>query len=355
MFRLAHPMMLYLLLVIPVFILLYILSSRIKKKALEAYGDWSLLIRLMPDYSGSRGILKLILLMLAWVMLVIGLADPQTGSKLEKIKRKGIDLVFALDVSNSMLAQDIAPNRLERAKQAIARLLDNLENDRVGLVVFAGNAYVQMPVTTDYSATRLFLSNINPGMIPTQGTSLGEAIETSVSCFGKTKQSKAIILITDGENHEDDAIAAARSAASSGIRIFTIGMGLPDGSPIPVYNSGVQIGFKKDSQGNTVISRLNDELLKEVAQAGKGVYVRANNSQAGVKEVFDQINKLEKVEYDSQIFSDYEDRYQFFLLAGLLLLVIEVLISEKKSRLAGRLKIFQPHDSAVPDLNTNRK
>jgi len=345
MFRLAHPMMLYLLLVIPVFILLYILAARLKKKALETYGDRPLLVRLMPDYSGSRGILKLVLLMLAWVMLVIGLADPQTGSKLEKIKRKGIDLVFALDVSNSMLAQDIAPNRLERAKQAISRLLDNLENDKVGLVVFAGNAYVQMPITTDYSATKLFLSGINPGMIPTQGTALGDAIETSVSCFGKTKQSKAIILITDGENHEDDAIAAARSAASSGIRIFTIGMGLPEGAPIPVYNSGVQIGYKKDAQGNTVISRLNDELLKEVAEAGKGVYVRANNSQAGVKEVFDQINKLEKVEYDSQIFSDYEDRYQFFLLAGLLLLVAEVLISEKKSRLAGRLKIFQSNET----------
>jgi Ca-activated chloride channel homolog len=203
-----------------------------------------------------------------------------------------------------------------------------------------------MPITTDYSATKLFLANINPGIIPTQGTAIGDAIETSVTCFSKTKQSKAIILITDGENHEDDAIAAAHSAASSGIRVYTIGMGLPDGAPIPIYNSGMQIGYKKDRQGNTVISRLDDNLLKEVADAGKGVYIRANNSQAGVKEVFDQINSLEKVEYDSRIFSDYEDRYQFFILGGLLVLIVEVLISERKSRLARKLRIFQPNDKS---------
>lgn len=344
MFRLAHPLMLYLLLAIPAFVALYVWSRRRKKKAFDIFGEWPLLVRLMPDYSGSRGTIKLILILLAWVFLVIGIADPQTGSKLEKIKRKGIDLVFALDVSNSMLAQDIAPSRLERSKQAISKLLDNLENDRVGLVVFAGKAYVQMPITTDYSATKLFLSNINPGMIPTQGTAIGSAIETAAGCFGKNKQSKAIILITDGENHEDDAVEAAHAAASSGICVFTIGMGLPDGAPIPIYNSGVQIGYKKDRQGNTVISKLNDELLKSVASAGKGIYVRANNSQAGVKEVFDQINSLEKVEYDSQVFSDYEDRYQFFILTALLLLIAEILISEKKSRLAGKLNIFQAHE-----------
>jgi Ca-activated chloride channel homolog len=346
MLRLAHPFMLYLLLAIPVFVALYAVAQHSKRKAFTAFGEWELLLKLMPDYSGSRGLIKLILLMVAWALIVIGLADPQTGSKLEKIKRKGIELVFALDVSNSMLAQDIAPNRLERAKQAINRLLDNLENDRVGLVVFAGKSYVQMPITTDYSAAKLFLSDINPGMIPTQGTAIGDAIETSASCFSKSKQSKAIILISDGENFEDDAIEAAQSAASSGIRIYTIGMGLPDGAPIPIFNSGVQIGYKKDRQGNTVISRINDELLKDIATAGKGVYLRANNSQAGVKEVFDQINSLEKVEYDSKIFSDYEDRYQFFILAGLLLLMLELLISDKKSRLAGKLNIFQPKESA---------
>lgn len=344
MLRLAHPFMLYLLLAIPAMIALYILSVRMKKKAFEKLGEWPLLLKLMPDYSGSRGLLKFILLLIAWVFLVIGLADPQTGSKLEKIKRNGIDIVFTLDVSNSMLAQDIAPNRLERAKQAINRLLDNLENDRVGLVVFAGKSYVQMPLTSDYSAAKLFLANINPGMIPTQGTAIGEAIETSAACFTKSKQSKAIILITDGENFEDDAVDAAQSAASNGVRVYTIGMGLPEGAPIPIFNSGVQIGFKKDRAGSTVISRLNDELLKEIASAGKGVYIRANNSQAGIKEVFDQINSLEQVEYDSKIFSDYEDRYQFFLLAALLFLIAEVLISEKKSRLAGKLNIFQPKE-----------
>jgi Ca-activated chloride channel family protein len=344
MFRLAHPEMLYFLLVIPLLVVLFLITQLARKKAFNAIGEWPLLMRLMPDYSKSRPWIKLVFLLAGWVLIVIGLANPQTGSRLEKIQRKGIDLVFALDVSNSMLAQDITPNRLERAKQAINRLIDNLENDRIGLVVFAGKSYVQMPLTTDYSAAKLFLANITPGMIPTQGTAIGDAIETSAECFGKSKQSKAIIVITDGENFEDDAIEAAKSATSSGIKVYTIGMGLPDGAPIPIYNSGVQIGFKKDRMGNTVITKLNDELLREVAAAGKGIYVRANSSQAGIKEVFDQIDNLEKAEYDSKIFSDFEDRFQFFLLGGLIILLAEVLISERKSRLAGKLKIFQTNE-----------
>jgi Ca-activated chloride channel family protein len=229
MFRLAHPEMLYFLLVIPLLVVLFLITQLARKKAFNAIGEWPLLMRLMPDYSKSRPWIKLVFLLAGWVLIVIGLANPQTGSRLEKIQRKGIDLVFALDVSNSMLAQDITPNRLERAKQAINRLIDNLENDRIGLVVFAGKSYVQMPLTTDYSAAKLFLANITPGMIPTQGTAIGDAIETSAECFGKSKQSKAIIVITDGENFEDDAIEAAKSATSSGIKVYTIGMGLPDG------------------------------------------------------------------------------------------------------------------------------
>ncbi len=340
MFRLAHPQFLYLLLLIPLLVLLFVLSRHRKKKALARFGDWDLVKRLIPEYSGTREILKFILWSLAWILIVIGMADPQTGSKLEKIKRKGIDMVFALDVSNSMLAQDITPNRLERAKQAIIHLLGKLENDRVGLVVFAGKAYVQMPLTTDYSATRLFLSNINPGMIPVQGTSIGDAIKTSAAGFGKTKQSKAVIVITDGENHEDNAIDAARDAAAKGIRVYTIGIGLPDGAPIPVYSGNTQIGYKKDASGITVITRLNEPMLQEIAKAGKGLFVRANNSQSGVQEVFDQINKLEKAEYNEAFFSDYDDRFQFFILAALILIFGEILIANRKGRLAGKINLF---------------
>jgi Ca-activated chloride channel family protein len=197
-----------------------------------------------------------------------------------------------------------------------------------------------MPLTTDYSATRMFLSNITPGMIPVQGTAIGDAIETCASGFGNTKQSKAIIIITDGENHEDNAIEAARTAASNGIRVYTIGIGLPEGAPIPVYSGDAQIGYKKDASGVTVITRLNESMLKEIAQAGKGIYVRANNSQSGVQEVFDQINKLEKTEYNTAFFSDYDDKFQIFILAALLFLIAETLLADRKGRLAGKIKLF---------------
>lgn len=340
MFRLAHPLILYLLLVIPLLVLLFVYARQRKKKALSAFGDLNLVMRLIPEYSGSREILKFIIWTIAWALIVIGLADPQTGSKLEKIKRQGIDMIFALDVSNSMLAQDITPNRLERAKQAIIHLLGKLNNDRVGLVIFAGKSYIQMPLTTDYSATRLFLSNINPGMIPVQGTAIGDAIETSASAFGNNKQSKAIILITDGENHEDNAIEAAQAVAAKGIRVYTIGIGIPEGAPIPVYSGNTQIGYKKDAQGITVITRLDEPMLRDIAKAGKGIFVRANNSQSGVQEVFDQINKLEKAEYNEAFFSDYEDRFQFFIFAALILILGEVLIADRKGRLAGKIKLF---------------
>jgi len=340
MFRLAHPQFLYLLLFIPLLVMLFVYARRRKKKALAVFGDLNLVMRLIPEYSGPREILKFIIWSLAWILIVIGMADPQTGSKLEKIKRKGVDMVFALDVSNSMMAQDITPNRLERAKQAIIHLLGKLENDRVGLVIFGGKSYIQMPLTTDYSATRLFLSNINPGMVPIQGTAIGDAIETSASVFGNTKQSKAIIIITDGENHEDDAIEAAKTAAGKGFRVYTIGIGLPEGAPIPIYSGNTQIGYKKDASGITVITRINEPMLQDIAKAGRGIFVRANNSQSGVQEVFDQINKLEKAEYNEAFFSDYEDRFQFFLLAALILILGEVLIADRKGRLAGKIKLF---------------
>lgn len=341
MLRFAHPYYLYLLVIIPIFIGIYILMVHKKNIAKQKYGEPALLRKLMPEYSSARSVWKFVLLMLSLTFMIIAIADPQTGTKLEKIKRRGIDLVFVLDVSNSMLAQDITPNRLERAKQAIERLLEDLDNDRVGLVVFAGQAYIQMPITTDYSATKLFLSTINPGMIPVQGTAIGAAINKAVECFGESKQSKAIMLITDGENHEDDAVAAAHNAASKGIRVFAIGMGDPSGAPIPAMNGDIQIGYKKDNSGNTIITKLDEELLREIAQAGNGIYVRANNVEVGVQSIFNQLNKLEKVEYNARIFSDYEDRFQFFIFISLLLILVDLLLFERKGRLAGKIKLFE--------------
>lgn len=340
MLRFAHTYYFFGLLAAPVFILLFWLFIRWKKQSLARFGQPGIVSKLMPETSASRLVWKFILLLLAFTSLIVALADPQTGSKLEKIKRRGVDLVIALDVSNSMLAQDIQPNRLERSKQAISKLIDNLDNDRIGLIVFAGKAYTQMPITTDYAAAKLFLATINPGMVPMQGTAIGEAIDQAMESFGTDKQSKAIIIITDGENHEDDAVSKAREAAAKSIAVYTIGMGLPEGGPIPIFNGGIQIGYKKDQDGATIITRLDEKMLLDIAVAGKGIYVRANNSQAGLKKVFDQVNKMQKNEYDSQVFSDYEDRFQLFLFISLLFLLAELFIFERKGKWAERFRIF---------------
>jgi Ca-activated chloride channel family protein len=280
--------------------------------------------------------------MLAYTMLVFGLANPQIGSKLVEGERKGIDIMVALDVSNSMLAQDIEPNRLERAKQAISKLIDKLGNDRIGMIVFAGNAYVQLPITTDHAAAKMFLSTISTNVVPTQGTAIGEAIELSEKSFDNETHSRVIIVITDGENHEDDAVKIAEGAAEKNISVYTIGMGLPQGSPIPEIDKyGRQTGFKKDRDGNTVVTKLNEDMLQQIAAAGNGIYVRANNTQAGLSKVFEEVNKLEKTEFESKIFSDYEDRFQYFIALSILFLLFELLIFERKSKLLSKIELFK--------------
>jgi len=313
-----------------------------KKKALNSYGEMSVIYRLIPAVSNGRLVLKFAILMLAFTMLIFGLANPQIGSKLVEGERKGIDIMVALDVSNSMLAQDIEPNRLERAKQAISKLVDKLGNDRIGMVVFAGNAYVQLPITTDHSAAKMFLSTISTKVVPTQGTAIGEAIELAEQSFDDESHSRAIIVITDGETHEDDAVKIADASSDKGIYVYTIGMGLPQGSPIPeVDKYGRQTGFKKDRQGNTVVTRLNEDMLQQIASAGNGTYVRANNTQAGLSKVFEEINKLEKTEFESKMFSDYEDRFQYFIALSILFLILELLIFERKSKLLSKIEVFK--------------
>ena len=341
MIRFAHIYFLYGLLLIPVFILLFSLMLAWKKKTIKKFGELSILKQLIPLTSKSKPILKFVLMMLAYTFLILALANPQIGSKLEKIERKGIDIVIAIDVSNSMLAQDIKPSRLESARHAISNLIDKLNNDRIGIIVFAGKAFVQLPVTTDYAAAKLFLSTITPDIVPVQGTAIGDAIQLAIGSFNDNDHSKAIIIITDGENHEGNAIEEATAAAELGISIYTIGMGLPDGGPIPIFNKyDKQVGFKKDNKNSTIITKLNESMLQQIAVAGKGSYVRANNSQAGLKKIFKEINKLEKTEYESKMFSDYEDRFQYFLAVAILFLIIEFLIYEKKSKLMMKIKLF---------------
>ena len=342
MLRFANLEYLWGLLAIPFFILLFIWISRWKKNAIAALGDKKVVALMMPEVSFSRPWLKFILFTAAYVFLIVGIADPQIGSKMEEEKRKGADLMILLDVSNSMLSQDMAPNRLENAKQAIAQLIDNLHNDRIGIVVFAGEAYVQLPVTTDYSAAKLFLNTINTSMVPTQGTAIGAAIDMGMKSFDfKDGTGKAMILITDGENHEDDAVEAAKYAAEKDVMINVIGMGSENGAPVPLYQDGKQVGFHTDSVGHTVISKMNEVACREIAAAGMGTYVRATNSNSGLNIVMDQIGKVQRKTYDSKTFKNYEDRFQIFFGLAFLLLMVEFFISNRKNLKLAGLKLFE--------------
>lgn len=341
MFRFEHIEYLYALLLIPFFSTLFIMLMLWKKKAIRKFGDWEVVSQLMPLMSGKKPVLKFIILMLAFGSLITGLANPQIGSKLEKVQRKGADLVIALDVSNSMLSQDIRPDRLTRAVQGISKLIDRLEGDRLGIVVFAGKAYVQLPITTDYSASKMFLSTISTQMVPSQGTAIGDAIELSVKSFKEDERSKAIIIITDGENHEGNVLDAAKLATEKGIKIFTIGMGSPEGSPIPLFDAyGRQTGYRTDRQGQTVVSRLDETTLQQLASAGNGIYVRASSGQDGLARILEEINALEKQEIETKMFSEYEGRFQYFLALALILLVLEFLVPDRKSKWAGKIKLF---------------
>lgn len=341
MIRFEYIEFLYALLLIPAFVGIYIIASFWRKKALMRYGDEHLIQKLMPQVSSFRTLMKFVIFSLAFISLIIAIANPQIGSKIETAKRKGIDLIIALDVSNSMLAQDIQPNRLSAAKQAISKLIDKLKGDRLGIVVFAGHAYTQLPITTDYAAAKMFLSTVNPDMLPSQGTAIGEALILGAKSFGESEHNKAIIIITDGENHEGDALKEVENVVEQGIKVFTIGMGLPEGGPIPIYENGVLMDYKKDREGKTITTKLNEPMLRKIAAAGQGIYVRANNSQAGLNKIFEEIDQMEESEFETKTFSDYEDRFQYFLAFTIFLLLIEFIIVERKSKWADRIKLFE--------------
>jgi Ca-activated chloride channel family protein len=297
--------------------------------------------QLFPDVSETKRTWKFVLYLVTVAALIGGIINPQIGTKLEEGKRKGADLMICLDVSNSMKAEDLSPNRLERSKQAISKLIEKLEGDRIGIIVFGGDAYVQLPITTDYSAAKLFLESISTDMVPTQGTAIGKAIDKAIESFGKDEgKNKAIVIITDGENHEDDAIRAAETAAEKGITIHTIGMGSAAGAPIPVYKGNVQEGFRKDKDGNTVVTKLNESMLQELSAAGGGIYVRATNSDAGLNNVLDAIDKLEKKQFESKLYSDYEDQFQVFFAVALILILTDTFLTERKSKIYERLNLF---------------
>jgi Ca-activated chloride channel family protein len=288
MFQFAHKEYLYLLGVIPVLALLFIIALSLKKKAIRLFGDYNIISQLMPDVSRNRPVVKFILIAVGLAVLITGLAGPQVGSKLGDVKHKGVELIICLDVSNSMLAGDIQPNRLDKAKQVISKIVDNLKNDKIGLIIFGGDAYVQLPITTDYGAAKMFLSTAGPEAIPVQGTAIGSSIEMAVKSFTSEKdKNRAIILISDGENHEDDAVEMAGEAAKKGIIVHTIGIGKPEGAPIPRKGRFGSSNFMTDNQGQVIITKLNESNLEQVASDGNGIYIRAANTQSAVKSLFD--------------------------------------------------------------------
>jgi len=341
--RFERPEYLYGLIIIPLLIIIYVLFRLAQKKCFERFARIEMREQLAPSFSARRANFKFIVFLLMVASIVLALANLQSGSKMEEVKREGIDLYLAVDVSNSMNAEDIVPSRLERSKQAINKLISDMRGDRIGVIVFADKAFVQLPITTDYSAARMFMSTVNTNLVASQGTAIAEAINLAVKSFSDEEHSKAIIIISDGEDHENDAaVKAAQEAAKRGVRIYTIGMGLADGAPIPEYNKyGQQTGYRKDRNGNTIITKLNEPMLQQIAAAGNGLYVRASNSNVGLEKIYNDIQKLDKAEIESKVFTDYDDQFQWFVGAAIIFLLIEVLISSGKKSWERKFNIFE--------------
>ena len=324
----ASPQYLWLLLLVPLFPVVYGIMRSLRRRRIRRFGDETLVRQLMPSWSRSKGWVRVVLYSLGFFCFAVGLARPQMGAKLKEHETKGAEIMICLDVSNSMLAEDYSPCRLDRAKLAISRVVDKLQGDRIGLIIFAGTSFVQLPITTDYISAKMFLNSIDTGSVPVQGTAIGDAILTAAKSFSaQSEKSRAIIVITDGENHEDDAVDAARQAAELGIKVYTIGVGSQHGQPIPVNGE-----LLKDSEGNIVVSRLDEGTLKQVAAAGNGAYVHAGTEEFGLAPIIDDIKKMEAEKYNSVIFEDFDEQYMYFFGAALLFLVLEMLVGERRHK-----------------------
>ncbi len=331
MIQFATPQYLLLILLIPLFFVFYALHRRGRRKKIALLGNPEIVDKLMPERSRAKGWVRLAFFSLAWFFFIIGLSRPQIGARIKESTKKGAEIMIALDVSNSMMAQDYSPNRLERAKLAISRLVDKLQGDRIGLIVFAGQSFVQLPITTDYVSAKIFLNSISNESVPVQGTALGDAITTAIRSFSSDAQmsrdNKAIILITDGENHEDDAVSAAKTAAEVGIKVFCVGVGSQEGKPIPINSSGELL---KDRQGNIVVTKLDEKTLEEVAAAGGGAYVRAGNTEFGLNPIIDEIKNLEQEQYKSVVFEDFDEQYMYFFAIALFFFLLEFLVGTRR-------------------------
>lgn len=328
--------------VIPLLLIVYILYRISRRRRLKRIGDPQLVNLLIPDTSNHKAGLKFTIMMLALAMLIIGMANPQIGTSLEEVKREGIEVIIAVDVSNSMLAEDVRPNRLERAKRSINRLLDNLAEDKIGIIIFAGKSFLQLPLTTDFAAARLITSTISTDMAGTQGTAIGSAIDLAVESFSQDiSKSKVLIVMTDGENHEDDAVSAAKRAKEQNVVLYTIGVGNPEGAPIPVYQNGRITGYMKDRSGENIFTRLDPAILQEIALETGGEFFRSDiGTDVELNELVNRVSKMDKQEFESKVFTNYEDRFQIFIALAMIFLMLELIFSDKKNKFIAKLNLF---------------
>ncbi|MFI1744603.1 vWA domain-containing protein [Thalassobellus sediminis] len=329
------------LLIIPVIVVLFLLLQIWKRSVQKKFADKKMMNRLSPNKSFFKTTLKIVLLCLAFACLSIALVNPKNGTKLETVKREGVDIVFAIDVSKSMLAEDIAPNRLEKSKQLVTQIINNLASDRVGIIAYAGKAFPQLPITTDYASAKMFLQSMNTDMLSSQGTAINEAIELSKTYFDDEEQTnRVLIIISDGEDHSEEAANVAEEASEEGIRIFTIGVGDIKGGPIPEKRNGIVLNYKKDSQGETVITRLNEETLKNIADAANGAYINGKNTNNVVENIREILNGMDKTEFEAKQFADFKDQFQWFLGFGVFFLLLDVFLLERKTAWLKKLNLF---------------
>lgn len=341
MYQLEEKIWFWALLIIPVIILFFLVLQLWKYKTQRKFADKALLKRISPNTSLFKSVLKIIVLSLAFLCLTLALVNPKIGTKLETVKREGVDIVFAVDVSKSMLAEDVAPNRLEKSKQLVTQIINNLASDRVGIIAYAGKAFPQLPITTDYASAKMFLQGMNTNMLSSQGTAINEAIKLASSYFDDEQQTnRVLIIISDGEDHSEEAAAVAEQASEEGIRIFTIGVGDVKGGPIPIKRNGVVLNYKKDSQGETVITRLNEETLKAIADEANGAYINGKNTKNVVEHIKEILTKMDKTEFEAKQFSDFKDQFQWFLGFGIFFLLLDVFLLERKTAWLKKLNLF---------------
>ena len=341
MYQIEEPTYFIYFAIIPVIFVLFLLVLWWKKRTQKQFADAGLIDKLSPEKSTFKSFLKIGAICLALAFLVISLTNPKMGTKLETVKREGVDIVFALDVSKSMLAEDIAPNRLEKAKQIITRVIENLGSDRVGIIIYAGNSYPLLPITTDHAAAKMFLQNANPDMVSSQGTAINEAIERAMTFYDNNEQTnRFLFIVSDGEDHEENSVEIAKKASGEGIKIYTVGVGSEKGGPIPLRNIGGAISYKIDNKGEVVITKMVEKVLRDIANEGNGKYINGNKTQETIDIIDEVLLKAEKSEFETKKFSDYKDQFQWFVGFGLLFLIIDLLLLEKKTKWIQKLNLF---------------